>query len=153
LSDAESIVQLAEQRYWFGRSPGDLLFAVPVHGPKIATMLRGSSDALRAKLAREFRAVHGRTASSTALTDAMTVLQGIALDADLEPLGLRVAEHEGNIVIDLGGPDGRAVVVSPGRAAGVVVAPQPAPGRVVVQPAPPGGVAVTPGARVVVRPR
>jgi hypothetical protein len=114
LSDAESIVQLAEQRYRFGRSPGDLLFAVPVHGPKIATMLRGSSDALRAKLAREFRAVHGRTASSTALTDAMTVLQGIALDADLEPLGLRVVEHEGNIVIDLGGPDGRAVVVSPG---------------------------------------
>ena len=111
-SDAELIVRLAEERFRLGRTDRGDLFAVRVDGPNVAVMLRGSAEALRASLATEFRAAHGRTASASTLTDAMVTLQGAAQNADPEPVALRVAEHDGGIVLDLGGADGRAVVRS-----------------------------------------
>lgn len=42
----------------------------------------------------------------------MVTLQGAAQNADPDPVALRVAEHDGGIVLDLGGADGRAVVRS-----------------------------------------
>lgn len=64
-SDAELIVRLAEERFRLGRTDRGDLFAVRVDGPNVAVMLRGSAEALRASLATEFRAAHGRTASAS----------------------------------------------------------------------------------------
>lgn len=111
---AELIVRMAEEHFRLGRSSTDEPFAVCRRGPNVAVMLRGSSEALRAVLSRDFRKALGRVPSASAVADAMVTLQGMAQDAEPEPVALRVAEHDGGIVLDLGGSDGRAVVIRPG---------------------------------------
>jgi hypothetical protein len=75
-------------------------------------MFRGSRDALWASLSRLSRQTYRKTPNASALADALTNLQGVALDALPEPTCLRVAEGNGNIIIDLGTADGRAIVVN-----------------------------------------
>jgi len=114
VSMAERLVRLALEHYQIGRTESDEPFAVELDGPNIALMFKGSRDALRSKLTRDYRRATNRTPNASALTDAMTALQGEALDAEAEPVALRLAEHDGGIVIDLGDAEGRAVVVGPG---------------------------------------
>ncbi len=114
-STADLLVELALERYRIGRTDTDDAFAVEHDGPNIAIMFRGSRDGLRSMLARLFRELHGRTPNSTALANALTLLQGEAYAADAEPVYLRVTEHEGGIVIDLGNLAGQAVIVAPGE--------------------------------------
>jgi hypothetical protein len=111
-SVAEQLVRLALTHYQVGRTDRDDLFAVAKDGLNLAIMLKGG-DALRAKLARLYRGETGRTPGASALADAMNVLAGEALDAEAEPVHLRLATHQGSVVIDLGDADGRAVVVRP----------------------------------------
>jgi hypothetical protein len=82
---------------------------VPLDGPRVARPLRGGQGSLRAELAAAYFADAGRAASQQALTDALLTLEGIARDGDPVPLHLRVAEHGGGLVLDLGDPTGRAV--------------------------------------------
>ena len=127
LSVAEKIVRLAIERYRLGMSDCGEPFAAPIDGPVIALTFRGSRDALRASLAKEYRAIYHRTPNASALSDALTVLEGEAMDAEPELLALRIAtlpdsnDRDGfpgpgadGIVIDLGDLTGRAVVVRPG---------------------------------------
>src|SRR5262249_1280482 len=113
-SVAEQLVRLAMSHYRFGRTDRDELFAVARDGRNLAIMLKGSSDALGARLARLYRQKTCRTPGASALADALNVLAGEALDAEAEPVYLRVATHEGAVVIDLGDVDGQAVIVRPG---------------------------------------
>lgn len=110
---SERLVRLALELYRLGTSDDGESFAIPYDGPQIALMFRGSRDALRPSLAKQFRNRHQTTPGSNALNDALAVLQGEAMDSAPEPVHLRHARHEGNIVIDLGQPDGSVVVVSP----------------------------------------
>ena len=87
-------------------------FAVPLDGPAVAMMFRGGKVGLRANLAKLYLAAVGRTPSASALTDALTTLEGLATDAAAEPVALRVADHDGDVVLDLGDPSGRAAVVT-----------------------------------------
>lgn len=115
-SQAELLVQLALEHYRIGRDNNGDAFAVELDGPNIALMFSGSSArALRAALAREFRQRHGSTPNSSSLNDALTVLEGESQLADREPVHLRLAEHDGGVVLDLGSTDGKAVVVKRGR--------------------------------------
>jgi hypothetical protein len=115
-SQAELLVQLALERYRIGRDNNGEAFAVELDGPNIALMFSGTSArALRAALAREFRQRQGNTPNSSSLHDALTVLEGESQLADREPVHLRVAEHEGGVVLDLGSSDGKAMVVKKGR--------------------------------------
>jgi len=113
-SQAERLVRLALERYRIGRTDAGEAFAVEKDGPNVAIMFRGSRDALRSTLAREFRRIEGTTPNASALADALTALHGEALDAESEPVHLRVAEHDGSIVIDLGRADGKVVLVRSG---------------------------------------
>jgi hypothetical protein len=113
INPTERLVQLAQETYRFGRTDKDESFAVPLAGPNLAVMLKRSGDALRAKLAKAYRAMHGQPPKSSALTDALTVLTGDALEAEPERVHLRLAANDGGIVIDLGDSEGRAVVVRP----------------------------------------
>jgi hypothetical protein len=112
-SQAEKIVRLALERYRLGRSDTDEPFAVPRNGPNIALMFRGSRDALRAALAREYRRECNATPSASALADALTTLQGEANEAAPEPVYLRLGPYEDGFVLDLGGATGRTVLISP----------------------------------------
>lgn len=113
-STTDLLVELALGRWRFGQTQADEPFAVEVEGPNIAIMFRGSRDSLRSILSREFRRLHGRTPNSAALSDALTTLQGEALVAAKENVYLRVAVFDSSIVLDLGGLDGRAVVIERG---------------------------------------
>ncbi len=113
-STADKLVELALSQYYIGRTDSDEAFAVEKDGPNIALMLDGARDALRSALSRKYRGAYGKVPTNAALSDAMMSLRGEALEAAAEPVHLRVAEHDGNIVIDLGDASGRAVVVSPG---------------------------------------
>ena len=110
-SMAESIVQIAKELYRFGRTDKDEVFAVAQAGPNLAIQFRGARVALRATLAREFYRRTSKTPSSTALTDALTVLTGEAYSANPESVALRVAKYDSAIVLDLGDASGRAVIV------------------------------------------
>jgi hypothetical protein len=108
---ADKIIEIALRDYRLGRTTAEEPFAIPHDGPKIVRFLRGNGS-LRSELAREFFRTYGTAASSTALADATLALEGHALEADPEPVHLRVARHETDIVLDLGDTTGRCVVVN-----------------------------------------
>jgi hypothetical protein len=110
------VIRLAQERYDLRHTDTGEPFALARGGTNIALMLRGSREALRMRLARDFRERYGRAPSSSALTDAMVVLASMALDHEAEPVHLRVGrDDDGRIVLDLGRQDGMVVVVEPGR--------------------------------------
>ena len=78
VSQAERLVRLALERFQIGRTDSDEPFAIVKGGPRIAIMFRGSRDALRATLARDYRQQEGITPHTAALADALTALQGEA---------------------------------------------------------------------------
>ncbi|MEU9136214.1 ATP-binding protein [Streptomyces sp. NPDC048404] len=112
-SAASRLVALARERYRFVTSPDGRPYAVALDGPNTALPLRNKGG-LRQRLARQFAdAYPGEVASQSALADAMTVLEGLAEDADPVPVHLRVGrDAAGAVVVDLGSTDGRAVVVT-----------------------------------------
>lgn len=112
-SAATVLVELAQARYAFGVASTGEPFAVPNHGPRVVTMLRGGRTSLRALLAREYFTRTGRAATQQALADALLVIEGIAQDAAESELYLRAARHEGALWLDLGDPSGRAARITP----------------------------------------
>lgn len=112
-SQASRLVALATERYRLLRGDDSKPYATERNGPAIAHTLRGR-DALRTRLAHLYYDIHGSTPGGSALTDALTVLEGQAERTDPEPVGLRVAPAgESTIALDLGGADGRCVLVGP----------------------------------------
>ncbi|MDX3757236.1 ATP-binding protein [Streptomyces sp. AK02-04a] len=112
-SAASRLVALAREGYRFVMSTDGRPYAVAMDGPNLALPLRGRAG-LRQRLARRYADTYeGEVASQSALADAMTVLEGIAEDTDPVPVELRVGRAPaGQIVVDLGTADGRAVVVT-----------------------------------------
>ena len=114
-STATALVALATQRYELATSATGEPFAVARegHGPYLARMLRGGQASLRAELAAAYARRTGRVPNSSALADALNVLEGIAMDRPPVDLALRVARHRAELVLDLGDPSGRVVVLTP----------------------------------------
>ena len=113
-SQASVLVKIASERYRLLLGDDGQPYAVSISGPNIALPFRGNSG-LRTQLAKVYAdQCDGGVPSSSALTDALTVLTGRAENSGPEPVALRVAPHEDGIVLDLGTPDGRCVVVRPG---------------------------------------
>ena len=115
-SQASRLVAMAEESYDLVLGEDGRPYAVDRCGPPVAVPLRGR-DGLRTRLARTFYARTGTTPSSSALADALTVIEGMTADQDPVPVALRVARHPslpGAVVLDLGDPTGRAIVIRPG---------------------------------------
>lgn len=114
-SQATILVEMAEARYTLHRAAADdEPYALPVGGPRIARMLRGRGGSLRTELAKAYSDDNGATPSSSALADAMMVIQGRALSAPVEPLHLRTARADDTIWIDLGRADAQALWITAG---------------------------------------
>jgi hypothetical protein len=58
-------------------------------------------------------AAEGMAPNGSALTDAVAVLEGLAQQADPVDLALRVARHDGALLLDLGDVTGRVIAVTP----------------------------------------
>jgi hypothetical protein len=114
------LVDFARRTYRFGQSAEKDAFAVPLSGPNLALFLSaGERAGFRSRLARDFYTVDGAVPSNSSLGDAFNVLLADCADAAPEPCYRRVAPHPGGgIVVDLGGPTGTVVVVSPHDPAG-----------------------------------
>jgi hypothetical protein len=114
-SAATALINLAEEHYTFGVTATGDAYGVPIDGSNVARLLRGGRRSLRAELAAAYYAQHHAAAPGQALTDAMLVLEGKAQATEPTEVALRVAgTDDGDIVLDLGDDDGRAVVVGPG---------------------------------------
>jgi hypothetical protein len=111
-SVATSLVELAQEFYTFGVSDLGEPFAIPIDGPKVVAMLRGSKTSLRALLAREYFTRTGKAATQQALADALLVIEGMAQEQDESRLFMRVAQHMGALWLDLGDNTGRAVKIT-----------------------------------------
>jgi hypothetical protein len=140
-SQATELVTIAMARFRLGRATTGEPFATPLDGPHVARMLRGGEDSLRAELSAIYADQKGRAPSQSALADALLVLQGRAQREEPTELALRVADHGGAILVDLGDESGRVVSVSAGgwhvadrgpvlfrRTPLVAAQPPPAPG-------------------------
>ncbi len=111
-SKATDLVNLALERYRLGRDDEGRAFAVANAGPNIARLVdRGG---LGEELAAVYFAEHGSAVSGSAVNDALGILRGHTTQAERESLALRVAKLDDGIVLDLGTPDGRAVIIQPG---------------------------------------
>jgi hypothetical protein len=87
---------------------------VPIDGPNVARVLRGGRRSLRSDLARIYFETTKTAANAQALADALLVLEGEAQRIDPVEVALRVGRSprdDGRLVLDLGGDDGRAVVM------------------------------------------
>ena len=113
-SQATRLVELARREYRTVLGTDGKTYAVQLAGPNLALSLR-SENGLRTRLARAYFDQTQSAPGASALADALNVLEGQAVDTDPEPVALRVARHEGNLVLDLGQADGRCVVISPGE--------------------------------------
>lgn len=111
-SQADRLVKLAQARYRLARTERGEPFGVPHDGPAIPRMLRGEAQSLRAELAAAYTAEHAKAPSSQGLADALTVLEGQALTAPVESLGLRVARCNEGITVDLGDDTAEAAVLT-----------------------------------------
>lgn len=111
-SISTDLVTMALERYTLGVTDEGDAFVVPLDGPAIAQQLRGGRLALRPALAAAYFELTGRVANQAALADALTVLEGRALQEVPTELHLRVARKDGWAYLDLGEPSGRAVRVS-----------------------------------------
>ena len=114
-TQASELVTLAGERCDLGVSDTGEVFAVERDGPNVALHLRGGRSSLRAALAAAYHGRHDRAPSSSALADALSVIEGKAMRSDPVDLPVRVADVDGAVVLDLGTPDGRCVRVTPGR--------------------------------------
>jgi hypothetical protein len=113
-TQAATLVDLTLAAYNLCSGPDGEPLAVQDGGPNLALPLRGRGG-LRQALAALYRANHGRPPGANALADALLVLEGIAQGAPRRDVHLRVADHAGGVVVDLGDTEGgRAVIVSGG---------------------------------------
>ncbi len=113
-SQASRLVTLANTHYRLLRGDDGRPYATERHGPAVAYPLRGR-EALRKRLAGLYFDTAGVAPSGSSLTDALCVLEGMADRAEPEPVALRVAPAgEGTVALDLGGEDGRCVLLGSG---------------------------------------
>ncbi|MFL1381634.1 ATP-binding protein [Nocardiopsis protaetiae] len=115
-SQATLLIEMADRHVDVVAGPDGKAYAVRRGGPQIAfPLLR--KDGLRVQLARQYYDEHHSVPSQSALTDAIAVLEGRAVDQDPQKIHLRLTTHRteasAQVVIDLGTPDGRCVVAGP----------------------------------------
>ena len=113
-SQAQILVGMAEDTYRLIRADDGRAYAVPRMGPQLAVPLASRSEtSLRARLAASLHRQTGQVASSSSLSDALTVLMGEAADLEPVPVWLRAARHGDAVVVDMGTETGQCITITP----------------------------------------
>ena len=110
-SQADLICKIATSSYRLAQTQKGEAFAVKNDGANVALMLSGGRTGLKADLARQFYAIHGKAPSAVALTDAFAVLEGMALQVCPTELFTRIARHNDSVIIDLGDETGKVIAI------------------------------------------
>ena len=109
-SQAEVLCGIAEELFRFGQTSRGEPFAVEIAGPNLAMMLSESN--FKSTLSRLFYKRSSKVPNSSALSDAVSVLKGKALESEPEELPVRITKHEDSVIIDVGDRAGRAIVIN-----------------------------------------
>lgn len=110
-SVATQLVELAMGLYELGCTSDDRPFGI-LPGRPVVRMLTGGRRSLRKELAGIYYELKGKTASDTALKEAVNVLEYKAGKSDPKPVAQRVARRGDEVWIDLGDETERAVRVA-----------------------------------------
>jgi len=108
----DRLITIARERYNLGRDPKDEAYAVAKGGPRFARKFRGSAEAFRRELLREYYQRYQKGASHQATAEALATIEALAMDEPQRPLHLRVAELDDSVLLDLGDEPGRVVQVT-----------------------------------------
>lgn len=111
-SQATTIVEMAMDTFDFAATPKGDAFAVRKGAAPIALSFRGGRRSLKAELSKMYAEQHESVPNSSALTDALLNLTGIAQSGELIELPLRVAHCENGLLLDLGRDDGLSVKIT-----------------------------------------
>lgn len=111
-SAATRLTKIAQSRYTFGVSDTGEPYALPLDGPRIVKMLRGTGS-LRAELAAAYLSDNYTPPPQQALADALMALEGLALSSPPKALALRVADSHGALWLDVGDNTGELVRIAP----------------------------------------
>jgi hypothetical protein len=71
-----------------------------------------SETDFKSTLSRLFHKRSSRVPNSSALSDAVSVLKGKALESEPEELPVRITKHEDSVIVDVGDSAGRAIVIN-----------------------------------------
>ncbi|MEU6351593.1 hypothetical protein ABZ896_19995 [Streptomyces sp. NPDC047072] len=121
LTQADVLLRLGMDEYHLVQHD-NTSYAVPLDGPPIARPLRakggfGGTGSLRQLLNRSYVLRTGRAPGQGSLTDAIAAMDALALDAEKQPVHLRVAPDPVDphgTWLDLGRADGLSVCIEPG---------------------------------------
>jgi hypothetical protein len=111
-SAAARLVEMAQESYELGSTDDDEPFGASKTQPHVAMLLRGGRTGLRSDLAARYFEATGNVASSQALTDAVSILEGLAARKQPERLYLRAASTQSSVYIDTGRLDGQVIRIS-----------------------------------------
>lgn len=112
-TQAQALVSMAEDTYRLIRADDGRSYAVPRIGAPIAVPLASKSEnSLRARLAASLHRQTGQVASSSALSDAITVLMGEASELEPCPVWLRAGRDKDTIIIDMGTATGQCITIT-----------------------------------------
>jgi hypothetical protein len=108
-TQAQQLVALALRLFRLGVSTDDRVFAVRLDGPAIAVPFRGPMG-FRNALANAHYRQSGKVPCSSAITDALNVLEARARECPPERVSIRIARDEsGGVFVDLGDSSGQVV--------------------------------------------
>lgn len=110
-SQATKLIELADSLVDVVAGTDGRAYAVP-RGGAIASPLRGAQG-LRVQLAHHYAESYGAVPGQSALTDAITVLEGRALGQQPREVNLRLASHGQAVVLDLATTTGACVIATP----------------------------------------
>jgi len=111
-SQAEALVMLASEADLFHTPDNKAFGTLPVNGHRETWSLR--SNGFRRWLTQRFYDKHGKPPGGQAMSDALSLLEATAqFRGPEENVFVRVAAHNGNVYLDLGGADWQAVEVTP----------------------------------------
>ena len=113
-SVASQLVDMARRGYTLGVSDDGTPYGTEPGRSHIALPLRGGKLGLRVALARRYYDTHHVVASSQALANACTVLEGYAAQMPPRPLHLRIAGHDDKVYIDTADANDRVIVIHGG---------------------------------------
>lgn len=113
-SQAKTLIGMAHRDYEVVVDASGQPHAIPRSGPRVARPLQGRGG-LEAAVTRAYFEETGNAPSANALTGAFRVLASQAEDGARVEVHLRVAPDGDGLVLDLGDPTGRVVIVRRGR--------------------------------------
>ncbi len=104
-------MQLVLKEYRLGLTEDGRPFAAPHESPHIALMI-DEARALRQGAAALYHQAFDKVPSSSAITEAFTVLAGMALRAPRETVWTRVGQKDGTIYLDMGDEYNRVITLN-----------------------------------------